>query len=65
MGLADKYWYDPNSPIRNEEFYIAMLEAILRAPVLTDVEKLVPEARYELAQKNRKRQFVPSILSTL
>ena len=25
--LADKYLYDPNSPMRNEEFYIPVLEA--------------------------------------
>ncbi|WP_288880099.1 DUF5106 domain-containing protein [uncultured Bacteroides sp.] len=65
MGLADKYWYDPNSPIRNEEFYIAMLETILRAPVLTDTEKLVPEARYELAQKNRKGSRAIDFVYTL
>lgn len=52
-NLADKYLYDPNSPMRNEEFYIPVLDAMLAAPVLEEIEKVRPKARRELAQKNR------------
>ena len=52
-GLADKYLYDPNSPLRNEEFYIPVLEAMISSPVLTETEKIRPRARIELAYKNR------------
>ena len=52
-GLADKYLYNPNSPMRNEELYIPVLEAMLEAPVLDDTEKLRPKARLELARRNR------------
>lgn len=51
--LADKYLYDPNSPLRNEEFYIPVLEAMVASPLLEDIEKVRPEARLLLAQKNR------------
>lgn len=51
--LADKYLYDPNSPMRNEEFYIPVLEAMAASPVLEEIEKVRPKARLELAQKNR------------
>ena len=51
--LADKYLYDPNSPMRNEELYISVLDALTSSPVLDDVEKIRPQARRELAQKNR------------
>lgn len=51
--LADKYLYDPNSPMRNEEFYIPVLEAMIASPILEDIEKVRPKARLELAQKNR------------
>ena len=51
--LADKYLYDPNSPMRNEEFYIPVLDAMLASPVLEEIEKVRPKARRELAQKNR------------
>lgn len=53
MELADKYLYDPNSPMRNEELYISVLDALLASPVLNDTEKIRPEKRRELAQKNR------------
>lgn len=54
MGLADAYLHDPNSPMRNEELYISVLDAVLQSPLLNDTEKLRPKARRELAQKNRK-----------
>lgn len=53
MELADKYLYDPNSPMRNEEYYISVLDALLASPVLDETEKIRPKARRELAQKNR------------
>lgn len=52
-SLADKYLYDPNSPMRNEEMYISVLDAILKSSVMDDAEKIRPQARRELAQKNR------------
>lgn len=51
--LADKYFYDPNSPMRNEEYYIPVLEAMIASPVLNEAEKIRPEARLKLAHKNR------------
>lgn len=51
--LADKYLYDPNSPMRNEEFYISVLEAMIASPILDETEKIRPQARLKLAQKNR------------
>ena len=53
MDMADKYLYDPNSPLRNEELYISVLDALIASPVLDDTEKIRPQARRELAQKNR------------
>lgn len=52
-SLADKYLYDPNSPMRNEELYISVLDAMLKSPILDDTEKIRPKARRSLAQKNR------------
>ncbi len=39
--------------MRNEEFYIPVLDAMLASPVLEEIEKVRPKARRELAQKNR------------
>lgn len=52
-ALADKYLYDPNSPLRNEEYYIPVLEAAIASPLLDETRKIRPQARLELANKNR------------
>lgn len=53
IEMADKYLYDPNSPLRNEELYISVLDALIASPILSDTEKILPQSRHELAQKNR------------
>ncbi len=52
-SLAEKYFYDPNSPYRNDEFYIPVLQKVLASPYMDDVEKLRPENQLEMAMKNR------------
>ena len=52
-NLADKYLYNPNSPVRNEEFYIPVLEVMINSPLLNRTEKIRPQARLTLAYKNR------------
>lgn len=51
--LSEKYLYDPNSPMRNEDFYIRVLEQMLSSPRLTEAEKLRPADRLKQARKNR------------
>ena len=51
--LAEKYLYAPKSPMRNEEFYIPVLDAMLESKVLNDTEKILPQGRRELAEQNR------------
>jgi thiol-disulfide isomerase/thioredoxin len=50
-GLYEKYLYDPNSPMHNDELYIPSLEAMLVSPIVT--EKIRPAHLLELARKNR------------
>lgn len=52
-GLADKYLYDPNSPLRNEELYITVLQSIIANPSLEDMYKIAPRERLRMALKNR------------
>jgi len=49
--LYEKYLYDASSPVRNEEFYIPVLEAMLASPAVT--EKVRPAYLLELAKRNR------------
>ncbi len=51
--MADKYLYDPNSPARNEELYIPVLEVMTQTPILEDAEKIRPQYRLDWAFKNR------------
>ncbi|MDR2886118.1 MAG: DUF5106 domain-containing protein [Rikenellaceae bacterium] len=52
-GLLEKYLYDPNSPMRNEDLYIPVLEAVIASPAIASLEKLRPQFQLEMALKNR------------
>ncbi len=52
-GLAEKYLYEPNSPMRREDYLIWFLEEITRTPVLDALEKRRPARLLALARKNR------------
>lgn len=52
-GLYEKYLYEPNSPMRNDELYIPVLEAILESSVPDDTHKIRPAHLLELTRKNR------------
>ncbi len=53
LDLCDTYLHDPNSPMRNEEFYIPVLESRIASTLLSDEEKIRPAFLLELAKKNR------------
>lgn len=40
VGLFEKYLYDPNSPMRNEELYIPALEAMIASERLGEADKV-------------------------
>lgn len=51
--LAERYLYHPNSPMRNEELYIPVLEYILASAKVDDLMKIRPAQLLEMAMKNR------------
>lgn len=53
IRLTERYLYDPNSPMRNEDIYIDALRAQLALPMWEEVEKIRPQAQLTLAMKNR------------
>lgn len=61
-SLGEKYLYDPNSPMRNEEYYIPVLEQMLASPRLTEAERLRPADRLEQARKNRPGMPAPDFV---
>lgn len=49
----EQYLYDPNSPARNDERYIAVLRHIADSPHVGDIYKTRPKDQLEMALKNR------------
>ena len=54
--LAERVLHDPNSPLRNDEFYIPVLQAVLAAPWYDAYERLAPEYALKMAMQNRVGQ---------
>jgi hypothetical protein len=52
-GLYEKYLYEPNSPVMNEELYISVLEVIRGSDLFAEEERTRAEHRLEMALKNR------------
>lgn len=53
MELSEKYLYDPNSPLRNEEIYISVLRHIVSNEKLDDMLKVRPQYQLDMVLKNR------------
>ena len=51
--LSEKYLYDANSPMRNEDYFIPVLEQMIGSKRLTEYEKIRPIDQLEQAHKNR------------
>lgn len=51
--IVENYLAYPNSPMRNEEYYIIFLEELLRLPSLSESERIRPKYQLEMAKKNR------------
>ena len=45
--------HGPNSPLRNDEFYIPVLQSILASPYYDEYERIAPAYDLELASQNR------------
>jgi thiol-disulfide isomerase/thioredoxin len=50
---CEKYLYEPNSPMKNENHFIYALEAITESQMVSETDKIRPRALLELALKNR------------
>lgn len=54
MEIAEHYLADPNSPVRDEELFISVLEAFIEAPLVDEDRKLRPAELLRVAKMNRK-----------
>ena len=53
IDLYEKYLHDPNSPVRNELFYMPVLEQIMTTSQLSDIHKIRYRKLLEIANKNK------------
>ncbi len=53
LFLAEKVLHDPNSPYRNDELYIPVLERQLATEYYDSYERMIPEYDLQLARQNR------------
>lgn len=51
--LAELVIHDPNSPLRNDEFYIPVLRAVLASPYYDEYERIGPSYDLNMAMQNR------------
>ncbi len=51
--MGSQVLHDPNSPLRNDEFYIPVLEAQLASPYYDEYERLAPQYDLDMARQNR------------
>ena len=54
--LAGTVLHDPNSPLRNDEFYIPVLRAQLASPFYDEYERIAQQYDLEMAMQNRLGQ---------
>lgn len=50
----EKYLNDPNSPVRNEELFIPVLQAFTEDSIIDEIDKVRPRFLLSQAMKNRK-----------
>jgi thioredoxin-related protein len=62
---AGHYLYEPNSPFRNDEYYIPFLEQIVNSKNLDDAQKIRPQYLLNLALKNRPGNKAEDVVYTL
>ena len=57
--------HDPNSPMRNDELYIPILEVLAESPLYDEYDRIVPIYDLELARQNRIGNVANDIVYTL
>ena len=63
--VAEGVLHDPNSPMRNDELYIPILEALVESTLYDEYDRIVPLYDLELARQNRIGNVANDIVYTL
>lgn len=57
--------HDPNSPYRNDEYYIPILEVLAESPLYDEYDRIAPTYDLEIARKNRLGNVATDFTYTL
>lgn len=63
--VAEGVLHDPNSPLRNDELYIPILEVLVESPLYDEYDRVAPAYDLELARKNRIGEVATDIVYTM
>lgn len=64
-ALYEKYLYDPNSPFRQEDYYIVVLRCIIANDKVDEQQKIRPRYQLGMALKNRPGTIAADFTITL
>lgn len=65
LSLFEKYFYEPNSPFRNDEFYIPVVDNAMKSGILSATDKEVYRFQQEMILKNRVGTTATDFVYTL
>jgi hypothetical protein len=63
--VAEGVLHDPNSPMRNDELYIPILEALIASPLYDEYDRIAPLYDLEMARQNRIGNVANDFVYTL
>lgn len=63
--LCEIVLHNPNSALRNDEYYIPVLEELVASPLLDKYERIAPAYDLEIARKNRIGRVATDFVYTL
>ena len=63
--LCEIVLHNPNSALRNDEYYIPVLEELVSSPLLDEYERIAPAYDLEIARKNRIGRVATDFVYTL
>lgn len=53
VDISEKVLHDPNSPLRNDEYYIPILEELMTSPLMDEYDRIIFDHDLAIARKNR------------
>lgn len=64
-SVTEMVLHDPNSPLRNDEYYIPILEVLVASPLYDEYDRIAPAYDLDLALKNRIGTVATDFVYTL